>query len=371
MGEQRKIEAFVKRKPVRLTLFLSFVVSLSNLAVLAADSGPTGAARFSPEAAVLYLTATPHVLTDDAEAVVLESQRTFTFDAEGNYVENRYIVYKVLNIAGAEDWASISVEWEPWHEERPTLRARVLTADKAVHELDPKTITNAPAKDQDDSVFSDRSVLRAPLPAIAPGSIVEEEEVVTVKPIFPGAGTLERLFFGEEVPREHTRITLEAPASLALSYQLQLAPEVTPERSEAGGKVRIVFDRGPVDAFESADANLPSDVPAYPNMTFTTGASWQKVAQGYDQIVETQIAIGDVKALVAKLTAGKATREQKAAAIVAYLNRDIRYTGVEFGDAAVVGRALPPRRSHANTATARTRHLCWSRCCEVPAFLHT
>lgn len=254
----------MKFKPVRLILFLSLVVSLSNLAVLAVDSGSSGAARFSPEAAALYPGATPHTGTDDAEAVVLESQRTITFDAEGNYVENRYIVYKVLNTAGAEDWASVSVEWEPWHEERPVLHARVLTPDKAVHELDPKTITNAQAKDQDDNVFSDRSILRAPLPAIAPGSIVEEEEIVSAKPIFPGAGTLKRVFFGEEVPREHTRITLEAPASLALRYQLQLAPEVTPQRSEAEGKVRIVFDRGPVDALETAEADLPSDVPAIP-----------------------------------------------------------------------------------------------------------
>lgn len=35
MRQQRKIEAFVKCKPVRLILFLSLVVSLSNLAVLA------------------------------------------------------------------------------------------------------------------------------------------------------------------------------------------------------------------------------------------------------------------------------------------------------------------------------------------------
>lgn len=81
-------------------------------------------------------------------------------------------------------------------------------------------------------------------------------------------------------------------------------------------------------------------MPAYPNLTFTTGASWQKVARGYDQIVEAQIANADLKALAGNLTAGKSTREQKAAAIVAYLNREIRYTGVEFGDAAVVPR--PP-----------------------------
>ena len=67
----------------------------------------------------------------------------------------------------------------PWHEVRPTFHARVITPDSAVHPLDSNTVTDAPAKENEDNVFSDRRVMRAPLPAIAPGSLVEEEETST------------------------------------------------------------------------------------------------------------------------------------------------------------------------------------------------
>jgi Domain of Unknown Function with PDB structure (DUF3857) len=55
-----------------------------------------------------------------------------------------YLVYKVLTQKGADGWDSISLEWEPWHEERPTMRARV------VHAFDPNTITDSPAHDDND-----------------------------------------------------------------------------------------------------------------------------------------------------------------------------------------------------------------------------
>ncbi len=88
------------------------------------------------------------------------------------------MVFKVLTQKGAEEWDSVSISWEPWHEERPIIKARVITPDYAVHELDAKTITDAPAREDDSSLYSDRLVLRAPLPAIAPGSVVEEEFVL-------------------------------------------------------------------------------------------------------------------------------------------------------------------------------------------------
>jgi Domain of Unknown Function with PDB structure (DUF3857) len=73
------------------------------------------------------------------------------------------VVFKVLTQSGAENWDAVAADWEPWHEQRPTIKARVITADFAVHQLDEKTITDAPEKENESSIYSDRRVMRAPV----------------------------------------------------------------------------------------------------------------------------------------------------------------------------------------------------------------
>jgi len=327
-----------------LRSFLGFVIQfLAFCAILAVafgfGSNPPEAVHFSTDVAALLQRAKEVAPAAGSDVVFLEDEETYVFDAEGKVVHTRYYLYKVLTQKGAEEWAVISLSWEPWREERPTLRARVITADQAVHPLDANTITDAPAKESQENVFSDRRVLRAPLPAVATGAVVEEEVVSTEKAPFADAGTLQRVYFGGSVPVEHTRLVLDAPSTLLLRYTLQLLPELKPQRTEAEGRVRVVFESGPMDPLDDAEPQLPSDVPAYPSVTFSTGSSWQKIAGEYGKIVDLQIAGADLRPLVAKLISGKKSRVEKAAALLQYLHKEVRYTGVEFGEASVVPRS--------------------------------
>ena len=112
---------------------------------------------------------------------------SFTFDEAGRVVHVGHFIYKVLTQKGAEGWDNLSVGWEPWHEARPIIRARVIAPDFTVHKLDPNTITEAPARGGDYKIYSDGKRLRAPFPAIAPGVVVEEEYTETeTEPLFPG-----------------------------------------------------------------------------------------------------------------------------------------------------------------------------------------
>ena len=116
---------------------------------------------------------------------------------------------------------------------------------------------------------------------------------------------MERFYFGSSVPVQHTRLVLDAPAALPLRYDIHLLPDLRPQRNEAEGRVRITFDYGPIDTFDDVETELPSDVPAYPSITFSTRNLWRQVAEEYGKIVDKQIAGADLKSLVGKLTAGK------------------------------------------------------------------
>ena len=129
---------------------------------------PWNAPHFSIEPKALYEAASAVAAPDGATVTVLEDDENYTFDEAGRYVHVGYVVYKVLNQQGAENWDSISVDWEPWHQARPDIRARVIAADSSVHTLDPKSISEAPAREGDYKTYSDGKMLRAPFPAIAP-----------------------------------------------------------------------------------------------------------------------------------------------------------------------------------------------------------
>jgi tetratricopeptide (TPR) repeat protein len=292
--------------------------------------------RFSPDTAALYQRVSQVTPPAGADVLFVDDEETVVFDGEGRAVRTRYFLYKILTQKGASGWGDIASSWEPWHEERPGLRVRVITSDNVVHLLDEKTISDAPAKESQDNVFSDRRVLRAPLPAVAPGSLVEEEQTSKETAPFFGAGSVERFYFGSSVAVQHTRLVLDAPASLPLRYEAHLLPDLKPQREEADGRLRVTFDYGLLDAYDEVELDLPSDVPAYASITFSTGDSWQRIAEDYGKVVDKQIAGGDLKALVGKLIAGKGSRDEKAAAIVQYLDREVRYTGVEFGESTLV-----------------------------------
>jgi Flp pilus assembly protein TadD len=322
-------------------LFLCSALVLS-VAVLHSrgDSQKWEFPRFSTDAEGLYKAASGVTAPAGSDILVLDEESSFVFDAEGKSVHQGYILYKVLTQHGAEEWNNLALHYAPWHQERPVIRARVITSDNEIHPLDPKTLTDGPANADDPDVYSDRLVVRAPLPAIAPGSLVEEEETTADTKSYFSAGTVNRFFFGSiEIPTHYSRFVIDAPASLPLQYRSQLLPDLNPERKEENGRVQIVFERGEIPALEKVEDHLPSDAPTYPNVSFSTGASWRQVAEEYAKTVDTQIAMSDVKALTSKVITGKKTLEEKATAILEYVDREVRYTGVEFGEAALTPRS--------------------------------
>lgn len=326
-------------RPARRFAVQSVFFCTTIAAAFATSRNQQQVTHFSADVASLYQRSAQVTPPVGADVVVLDDEETLVFDTDGRARSSRYLLYKVLTQKGAEDWADLSFSWEPWHEERPNLRARVITPDKIEHALDMKTVTDAPAKESEENVFSDRRMTRAPLPAIAPGSLVEEEETFQQTAPFLGAGTVERYYFGRSAPVQHASLILDAPSTLPLRYGLQLLPDLKLQRTESDGRLRITFELGPIEPLGDAESELPSDVPAYPNVTFSTGESWRQIAEQYSKIVDQQIAAAELSAVLGKLTAGRTSRDEKVAAILQYLDREIRYTGVEFGEAAVIPRS--------------------------------
>jgi Flp pilus assembly protein TadD len=302
----------------------------------AAEPPAPDAQSFSEAPQALYTRASAPRVPHGTDVDLIEVHETYSFEEDGNYVYTRYFLYKVLTDGGASRCDSLSINWSPWRDEKPTMKARVIRADGSVYSLDQATITDSPAQVKHSALYSDERTLRAPLPAIAPGAVVEAELSMHEKPPLAGVGMVARRYLQLSDPVEHIRLTLQAPKSLSLHYRVDLLPGLAPKHSEEAGLDRWVFDSGPAPAAQASVPGLPSEVYAWPAVTFSTSASWRDLAQAYSHVVDSKLAAGEVKELVARLTKGRASREAKIDAIVDYLNREIRYTGIEFDRASVL-----------------------------------
>ena len=353
-----------------------FSLSLPGMAVAAAQAQQPVEAwktpHFSIAARDLYTAASIVAAPDTANAAVLEDDESYTFDEAGRSVHSVYIVYKILTQKGAEGWDSVSVAWAPWHEARPTIKVRVIARDLSEHWLDPKSITEAPAHEGEYKTYSDDKTLRAPFPAIAEGVVVEEEFVITETSPFFAPGHVGRVGIGRQsVPVAHSLVVFDAPASLPLHTETVLLPGLKPQRTEANGRVTVTYDQGLLDGIDPPDAYLPPDVPAFPLIEFSTGASWQKMATEYSKIVDSHANPAAVQALVDQLTAGRGTVAEKEAAILDYLDREIRYTGIEFDEAAIVPHEPTETLSkkYGDCKDKATLLVTMLRAAEIPAYV--
>ena len=305
------------------------------------------APHFSIEPKALHQAASAVNAPDGTNVVMLEDDESYTFDEAGRFVYVGYFVYKILTQKGAEGWDYLSVGWEPWHQSRPEIRGRVIAPDYSVHTLDPNAITEAPARGGDYKTYSDGKRLHAPFPAIAPGVVVETEFIERETVPFFGPGHVSRISFGREaIPVAHSRAVLEAPSTLPLRTASMLLPDLKLVRTEANGKVTLTFDMGALEGVEPRDPNLPPDAAYVPEIEFSTGQSWQTMATEYAKIVDGRIDPAAVQSIVDGLIAGKTTVAAKESAILDYLDREVRYTGIEFGEAALLPHTPADTLSH-------------------------
>lgn len=304
--------------------------------------------------------------TRDEDVVVLLDEVHYRLDGQRRGEARYRLVYRVLTDAGAREWASVAASHAPWFEARPRIRARVVTADGLAHELDPATIAEVAAGDDDGLTYTDRRTLRAPLPAIARGAVVEQEILVTdTAPLFE-AGTQFRFFFGSGVPTLRARVVVDAPEGLSLHHVLRGLEGGVVERERAAGRVRLTVQAGPLGPLPEPEPWMPADKPRQPYFALATGESWAHVAEAYSRVVDAQVGVPSPAVARPGIR-----RDAVAARLIQRLHREVRYTGIEFGEAAIVPRSPNEvlRRRYGDCKDKSALLVSWLRAEGVPAFL--
>ena len=296
---------------------------------------PWLSSRFEAPASAYQAVANAQPSPPGADIEVLYDETSVVIDGQKRWTSRYYMVFRVLTAKGASNWDSLGAGWAPWYQEAPLLRARVFDADGSEHVLAPETIKESSPDDSSDKIYSDRRRLEAPLPAIGVGSIVEEETTVQdTQPSFE-AGTVASFTFGNNAPTRHTRLIAQAPSGQAMRSSLSLLPDAKVTKTQTAGQTTIVVDQGNLPALPDHERYLPSDVPRRSFVALSTAADWRSVASAYAKVVDQQLGSQGSSPLVPSLVAA-GTRADKIDAVVRWVARQIRYTGIEFGNSALV-----------------------------------
>ena len=314
-----------------LAFILLFIASFP----FAAGAAQPWDSPFSKDARGIIEAAGQLPLSGDSGIRMLLEDHRYRIDSKGIVTTTLRRVYLVDRKESVNTWALVEQGYQPWYEERPQLRARVITADGVSHPLDQKTIADAPADESDATMFTDQRVLRAPLPAVAVGAVVELELILRQKAPLLSAGQVRQVIFTDYFPTERVHVTIHADKVIPLKVASAGLPDGALRQSVVGGEIRAELELAAIEVPKHREFSLPPDVPQFPYLAFSTGASWQSVAGDYNQIVESKLAESGIPAnLMTTFPSGPAVHIVEA--ITRKLHKEVRYTGVEFGESAIV-----------------------------------
>lgn len=270
----------------------------------------------------------------DFESVV----RELRFEPDGRVRVTRTTVVTVRANVPSDDLATVSAMFDPWVDERPVLQAKVTTPDGRTLTLDPKTITEAAAP-HGSSTFSDRRMVRAPLPGVVKGAKIERTVISNMhRPLVSGAGANGIIPLGWSVPVGRVVVVLDAPTSMPLSHRVEGLPGLKPKTRVEGDRTILTFERENVAAFHTEDG-APWFDPYWPTLAYGSGASWKATAGAYAKIVEPLLDPAPVAANAREAIGDARTDADKVNRIAGWVHRRVRYAAIELGEASMVPTA--------------------------------
>ena len=163
-------------RPSSTAVILLSVAALGWTAYGWADESPWHTEPFSASPQDLLAAAELLEPVEEDGRFIVQRRRLVLGD-DGGSTEYVHQIYQPLTEAGLGAVSNLIVPWSPWRQERPEVRARVITPAGSEHWLDQGTIGEFPVQQFEPNVLHDLRQLQAPMPRVAIGAVIEVESV--------------------------------------------------------------------------------------------------------------------------------------------------------------------------------------------------
>ena len=319
------------------------VISLRRIRLLAAalcmltvSSGTTAAQQpaDTPPASTTDLDRNSPAYTTSIEArIVVRADLTSTMDYS--------VRYKILRESAIRPLGQLNLSYVESLNPLEVIEAYTHKADGTKLAIEPANILTRDAAAGLNAVYQrDAKVKTLIFPDIAVGdTLAYASRVERIDKRFPGHFTF-RTVLARSVPYETYRLTVDAPASLALRIHVT-GEGLVHQTSDVGEEQRHVFTYRP----KSWSAEEPGAVSAWdrdPQLTITTFKDVTELGVNYwSSMRDRDVVTPEIQNLADEITKGITGKRAQAEAIDHWVKKNIRYVHVFLGSAGITPNPAP------------------------------
>lgn len=273
----------------------------------------------------------PHYASE-TNAVVLLDETTYSVASDGQAVEHRRHVVKILRPQGRNE-AIIHVGFD---KDTKILSMNVwsIGADGHEYAMKDKDFSDV-GLDGDSDMFQDDRFRVAHPPAVDPGAVIAYEYDQRARP-FVGEKTWS---FQDDTPRLNQSFTLQLPAGYTYQSVWAHHPNVAAAdleghgwRWEMNNTPAVDLQRVPLAPAADSLAGRMTVHYAAPGSTAASMSTWKSIGEWYGGVARDRlVATPDVAAKAKELAAGKTDFYDKTEAIGEFVQKQVRYFAVEVG----------------------------------------
>lgn len=278
-------------------------------------------------------------VTAQSGLIVLLDEWKVQYDERGAARISQRKIWKVTQ-REIGDLGIIEQEYSPWYQDQPTIRAVIFDPSGKRYELSSDDVSVSPAQTDDRTILSDNLIVRAALPGVKQGAIIEQVIETADKSPFFAAGTMQAFSTTFFSPQANLSIEIDSPSELALVFDYGNSEnESRVVRTEQGERIvhKLVIPNPPSFVFDELESYVPLKQSQFQQFVVSTGKSWKDIASAYSQVVEGRMQSMDWESLVNEIAPeANATDRDRALACIRWIKENIRYTGVSLGEASIV-----------------------------------
>ena len=249
---------------------------------------------FTSDARAVLAAASGYPIPENVNAMTLDYSVSVQLEDSGKMSRTTRSVTRIQRVQAIAPASRVRVGWVTWRENRPKVRARVITPDGREHLLSETGIKEIAGPASDSGASPYLKILSATLPEVAADSVIELQiEESDREPAYPHGRSAE-VTLNSPFPTAHFELDIASSSAAPLRAEPRSFPAGVKLTSQpAASPHSIKFEASNI--FPQPDQSLlPPDVPSVPTVAFSNVPGWQDIAQWYAELAgkssETQSA---------------------------------------------------------------------------------
>ena len=260
---------------------------------------------------------------------VVERHHRYGLTAESQTRYVRYI-YTIVNAAGLDSGANISIDFDPSHESVELHTVKVHRGDTEIDQIDADKIQLLQRETElDQGLYNGELTLHMLLPDQRVGDRVEiSYSVIGGNPVF------ENKVFGwaslqASVPVGNFFFRLHHPATKQVKTRTY-AGDIEPERVDINGYKQLTWENYNATG-KKYQSNVPASFTAQTEIQYSEFETWPDVATWAEPLYRTEPLSDELKSYVSNLKSRFNNTEDQIGAAINFVQDDVRYTGLNSG----------------------------------------